>query len=87
MWSRHVYIALSVLSTTSQNQFASLMEAWARDAVEKILVMFKVSMCEAEDGPPAAEQRAELCDDTKQASVKLKTQVARADKRESVNGF
>lgn len=82
--SRHVYVALSVLSTTSQNQFASLMEAWTRDAVDKILVMLRVSMCEAEDGPPTAEQRA----DTKQASMKLEAlQVDRADKRESVNDF
>lgn len=77
-----------LLFLTSQNQFASLMEAWARDAVEKIVMMLRVSMCEAEDGPPAGEQRAELCDDTKQASVKRKArQVARGDKRESLSDF
>ncbi|XP_030292122.1 zinc finger protein 235-like isoform X2 [Sparus aurata] len=37
-------------------QFASLMAAWAKGAVEKMLMILKVSMCEAED-VPAAEQR------------------------------
>lgn len=62
------------------------MEAWARDAVEKILMMLKVSMCEAEDGPPAAEQRAGLCDNTNQMSTKPKAgRVAGPNKRESVH--
>ncbi|XP_044030447.1 zinc finger protein 235-like isoform X2 [Siniperca chuatsi] len=47
------------------------MEARTKDAVEKILMMLKVSMCEAEDGP-AAEQRTGLNDKTKQTSMKPK---------------
>ncbi|XP_031133444.2 oocyte zinc finger protein XlCOF6-like isoform X2 [Sander lucioperca] len=52
-------------------QFASLMESWTKGAVEKILKMLKVSMCEAEDGP-AAEQRAGLNNKTRQTSMKPK---------------
>ncbi|XP_060917730.1 zinc finger protein 883-like [Labrus mixtus] len=51
------------------NQFVSLMSAWTKSAAEKILMMLKVSLCEAEDGA-AAEQR--LTDETNQTSVKLK---------------
>ncbi|TMS08396.1 Zinc finger protein 778 [Larimichthys crocea] len=47
------------------NQFASLMEVWAKGAVDKILMMLKVSVCEAEDSP-ATEQRAGLGPKTKQ---------------------
>lgn len=54
---------------TSQNQFALLMESWTKGAVEKILVMLKESMSEAEDGP-AVEQRVESNDKTKQTSMK-----------------
>ncbi|XP_040915707.1 gastrula zinc finger protein XlCGF26.1-like isoform X2 [Toxotes jaculatrix] len=53
------------------NQFAVLMGAWTKGAVEKIALMLRVSMCEAEDGP-AAEQRAGPNDKTKQMSVKQK---------------
>lgn len=56
-------------STSSQNQFASLMEVWAKGAVEKILMMLKVSVCEAEDSP-ATEQRAGLGPKTKQTRTK-----------------
>lgn len=75
------------MPVTSQNQFASLMEAWTKGAVEKILMMLKVSMCEAEGGP-AAEQRPGLSDETKQMSVKPKAgRVAGPKKRKSVNGL
>lgn len=59
------------------------MEAWARDVVEKILKMFKVLVCEAEDGP-AVGQRAGPCDDTKQTSIKPKAGRG-PNKRESAN--
>ncbi|KAM9338389.1 uncharacterized protein ABDE67_017947 [Symphorus nematophorus] len=59
------------LNEAMTKQFASLMETWAKDAVEKLLMMLKVSMCEAEDGP-AAEQRAELRDEMKQTNTKPK---------------
>ena len=61
---------------SSQTQFASLMAAWAKGAVEKMLMILKVSMCEAED-VPAAEQR--LCYKTKQ--------VVGSKKRKSVDGL
>ncbi|XP_010741071.2 oocyte zinc finger protein XlCOF6 [Larimichthys crocea] len=51
------------------NQFASLMEVWAKGAVEKILMMLKVSVCEAEDSP-ATEQRAGLGPKTKRTRTK-----------------
>ncbi|GLD56721.1 zinc finger protein 436-like protein, partial [Lates japonicus] len=51
------------------NKFASLMEAWTKVAVEKISMMLKVSMSEAEDGL-AVEQRVESNDKTKQTSMK-----------------
>ncbi|XP_076615021.1 uncharacterized protein LOC143338477 isoform X2 [Chaetodon auriga] len=55
------------------NQLASLMEAWAKGAVEKILIMLKISMSEAVDGPAAEEeQRAGLSGEMKQTSVKPK---------------
>ncbi|KAM8744393.1 uncharacterized protein AB9X84_018374 [Acanthopagrus schlegelii] len=38
-------------------QFASLMEAWAKGAVEKMLMILKVSMCEAEDAPAAGRKQ------------------------------
>lgn len=61
------------------------MEAWAKGAVEKLLMMLKVSMCEAEDGP-AAGQRAGLNDKTRQTSVKSKAgRGAGRKKRKSVN--
>ncbi|XP_034752712.1 oocyte zinc finger protein XlCOF6-like isoform X3 [Etheostoma cragini] len=50
-------------------QFAALMESWTKGAVEKILMMLKVSLCEAEDGP-AAERRAGLTNKTRQTSMK-----------------
>ncbi|XP_037609534.1 oocyte zinc finger protein XlCOF6-like [Sebastes umbrosus] len=66
------------------NQFASLMEAWTKGAVEKILMMLKVSMCEAEGGP-AAEQRPGLSDETKQMSVKLKAGRVAGPKKQSAS--
>ncbi|KAG8010880.1 Zinc finger protein 16 [Nibea albiflora] len=42
------------LNKNITNQFASLMDAWAKGAVEKILMMLKMSVCEAEDGPAAS---------------------------------
>lgn len=70
-----------------QNQFVSLMEARTKDAVGKILMMLKVSMCGAEDGP-ATIQTAGLNDKTKQTSMKPKTgRVAGPKKRKSVNGM
>ncbi|KAL7376288.1 hypothetical protein ABVT39_004639 [Epinephelus coioides] len=43
------------------NQFASLMQALTKSAVDKVLMMLKVSLCEAEDGSAAeGEQRAGL---------------------------
>ncbi|KAM6975903.1 uncharacterized protein LKV04_015169 [Tautogolabrus adspersus] len=59
----------SFLPSAPQSQFAALMSAWTKGAGEKILMMLKVSFCEAEDDP-AAEQR--LNDETKQTSVKPK---------------
>ncbi|XP_035524038.1 zinc finger protein 883-like [Morone saxatilis] len=57
-------------------QFASLMEAWAKGAVEKIVIMLKASMCEAEDGPAAPS------DKTKQTSMKTRSgRVARPQKQ------
>ncbi|XP_068191073.1 zinc finger protein 345-like [Antennarius striatus] len=50
-------------------QFASLMEVWVRAAVEKILLMFKVSECEAEE-ELAAQQGAGLSGKTEQKSSK-----------------
>lgn len=68
-----------------QNQFAALMEAWTKDAVEKISMMLKVSLPEAEDGP-AAEQRAGLNDEMRQTSVKPKAGPgARPKRRKSAN--
>ncbi|KAI4816657.1 hypothetical protein KUCAC02_008973 [Chaenocephalus aceratus] len=49
---------------TITNQFASLMEARTRAAVEKILTLLKVSLCEA------AEQRAERKDEKKQKNTR-----------------
>lgn len=63
------------------------METWAKGAVEKIVMMLKASMCEAEDGPAAA-QRAGLNEKKKQTSVKLKAgRVAGPEKRKPVNGL
>lgn len=59
------------------------MEAWARDAVGKILMMLKVLVCGAEDGP-AVGRRAGPCDDTKQTSIKPKAGRG-PNKRESAN--
>lgn len=42
---------------TLKNQFTSLMEEWAKCAVEKISLIIKVSMCETEDDL-AAKPRA-----------------------------
>lgn len=61
---------------SSQTQFASLMAVWAKGAVEKMLMILKVSMCEAED-VRAAEQRL---------SYKTK-QVVGSKKRKSVDGL
>lgn len=52
------------------------MAVWAKGAVEKMLMILKVSMCEAED-VPAAEQRL---------SYKTK-QVVGSKKRKSVDGL
>ncbi|XP_029372472.1 oocyte zinc finger protein XlCOF6-like [Echeneis naucrates] len=52
-------------STTITNQFALLMKGWTKGAVEKILMILKASMCEAQDGP-TAEQRVGLNNKTKQ---------------------
>lgn len=41
-----------------QNQFASLMKKWAEVAVEKISLIFSVSMSDARDGPAAEKPRA-----------------------------
>ncbi|XP_019962376.2 zinc finger protein 260-like [Paralichthys olivaceus] len=46
-----------------QSQFAALMETWTKAAVEKILTILKVSMCEAEEEP-------ELNDKSNQSNVK-----------------
>ncbi|KAF3702305.1 Zinc finger protein 234 Zinc finger protein 269 Zinc finger protein HZF4 [Channa argus] len=53
------------------NHFASLMESWTKGALEKISVMLKVSMCEAEDGP-SVDRRPRLNDETTQTCPKLK---------------
>ncbi|KAF3848783.1 hypothetical protein F7725_015280 [Dissostichus mawsoni] len=55
---------------TITNQFASLMEARTRAAVEKILTLLKVSLCEA------AEQRAGRKDENKQKKKRKAGQVA-----------
>ncbi|KAF7645769.1 hypothetical protein LDENG_00198430 [Lucifuga dentata] len=52
------------------SQFASLMETWTRAAVEKILLMLKVSMGGDE---PAAEKTMDLNEKTTKRSIKLKT--------------
>lgn len=41
-----------------QNQFASLMKKWAEVAVEKISLIFSVSMSDARDAPAAEKPRA-----------------------------
>ncbi|KAK2818873.1 hypothetical protein Q5P01_024434 [Channa striata] len=66
------------------NHFASLMESWTRGALEKISLMLKVSMCEAEDAP-AAEKRPRLNDETTQTCLKLKARrpVARMSEQKS----
>ncbi|XP_033502292.2 uncharacterized protein LOC117269412 [Epinephelus lanceolatus] len=52
------------------NQFASLMEALTRSAVDKVLMMLKVSLCEAEDSPAAeGEQRAGLNNEVTQTNM------------------
>ncbi|XP_023255750.1 zinc finger protein 260-like isoform X2 [Seriola lalandi dorsalis] len=56
-------------NTAITNQFALLMEALTKAAVEKILMILKVSMCEAQGGP-AAEQRPGLNNKTQQTSKK-----------------
>lgn len=59
------------------------MEAWARDAVEKILMMLKVFMFEVEDGP-VAEPSVQPRDSEKQTSRKPKSgQGAGQNNRES----
>lgn len=65
------------------------METWAKGAVEKILIMLKVSMSEAEDDPASERgQRAGLSDGTKQTRVKPKAGcVAASKKSKSVNGL
>lgn len=50
------------------------MESWTRGAVEKISLMLKVSVCEAEAKvSPAVERRSRLNDRVEQASMMLKT--------------
>ncbi|XP_038590122.1 zinc finger protein 436-like [Micropterus salmoides] len=66
------------------NQFVSLMEARTKDAVGKILMMLKVSMCGAEDGP-ATIQTAGLNDKTKQTSMKPKTGRVAGPKKQSTS--
>ncbi|TKS84160.1 hypothetical protein D9C73_019073 [Collichthys lucidus] len=66
------------------NQFASLMEVWAKGAVEKILMMLKVSVCEAEDSP-ATEQRAGLGPKTKRTRTKA-GQVAGPKRTDAATG-
>ncbi|XP_029299867.1 oocyte zinc finger protein XlCOF6-like [Cottoperca gobio] len=65
------------------NQFASFMEAWTKGALAKILMMLKVSMCEAEDGP-AAEQRAGLSETT-QTSMELRAGRVAGPKKQSAS--
>ncbi|XP_073334116.1 uncharacterized protein [Pagrus major] len=62
------------------NQFASLMAAWSKGAVEKMLMILKVSLCEAED-VPAAEQR--LSYKRKQMRVKPKAEQVVGPKKQS----
>ncbi|KAK1884118.1 Zinc finger protein 16, partial [Dissostichus eleginoides] len=62
---------------TITNQFASLMEARTRAAVEKILTLLKVSLCEA------AEQRAGRKDENKQKKKRKAGQVAAPKKPDS----
>ncbi|KAK9532813.1 hypothetical protein VZT92_010180 [Zoarces viviparus] len=66
------------------DQFASLMETWTKGAVQKILTVLKVSMCEAEDGP-AAEQRAGPIGETKQPSTRPKAGRVAGPKSESAS--
>ncbi|XP_044190559.1 oocyte zinc finger protein XlCOF6-like isoform X1 [Thunnus albacares] len=51
------------------SHFAALMETWTKCAVEKISMIVKVSICEAE-GSRAADQMSRLDDKKKQRSVK-----------------
>ncbi|XP_034458864.1 zinc finger protein 883-like isoform X2 [Hippoglossus hippoglossus] len=51
------------LDGDTTTQFAALMETWTKGAVEKILTILKVSMCEAEEEP-------EPSDKSKQSSMK-----------------
>ncbi|XP_042365925.1 oocyte zinc finger protein XlCOF6-like isoform X2 [Plectropomus leopardus] len=52
-----------LINTLITNQFASLMEALTKSAVDKILMMLKVSMCEAEDGRAAEGEQSAGLDD------------------------
>ncbi|XP_041816313.1 oocyte zinc finger protein XlCOF6-like [Chelmon rostratus] len=73
-------------NTNITSQFASLMETWAKGAVEKILIMLKVSMSEAEDDPASeGGQRAGLSDGTKQTRVKPKAGCVAASKKKSAS--
>ncbi|KAI3361949.1 hypothetical protein L3Q82_012296 [Scortum barcoo] len=67
-----------------QHQFASLMEAWARGVVEKIVTMLKASMCEAED-VAAEDQRSVLNKRTEQTSTKLKAGRAASPRKQSAS--
>uniref|UniRef100_UPI0037E72A82 oocyte zinc finger protein XlCOF6-like n=1 Tax=Semicossyphus pulcher TaxID=241346 RepID=UPI0037E72A82 len=53
------------------NQFASLMASWTKGAVEKIMMMLKVFVCEAEFGAPS-QQRAAPNVEKKQRRMKPK---------------
>ncbi|XP_061589472.1 zinc finger protein 260-like isoform X2 [Cololabis saira] len=66
--------------TDIRNQFSSLMEAFSRGAMEKILMILKVSMCEASP----VEQRAALDDESVRKSTNPKPEQSSGPRKKSV---